>query len=180
MSLRNDLIKLAHENPELRADLLPLLKTAADQVIGWDSKYVTVNAKFSKGAGFSMDVEYRSKGFSTSQEQGAVYFDSETIREFEKTIAWIKGRVDRFTNDLAVEAKSHDASVQIWPDSDVQLDLRKNQLAYGTSVTFKIQDWKKFATLGPAIQRVCKRFGFQATSDMDDVIKTLTSVGGTK
>ena len=28
MSLRNKLIRLAHENPELRADLLPLLKEA--------------------------------------------------------------------------------------------------------------------------------------------------------
>jgi hypothetical protein len=31
MTLRNRLIRLAHDNPELRADLTPLLKTAA----GW-------------------------------------------------------------------------------------------------------------------------------------------------
>jgi len=36
MTLRNDLIKLAHENPELRAQLLPLVgKTAGSN--GWDT-----------------------------------------------------------------------------------------------------------------------------------------------
>lgn len=43
MSLRTDLIKLAHENPELRKDLLPLLK-AANTTYGGKTFPVDTNA----------------------------------------------------------------------------------------------------------------------------------------
>jgi len=87
--LRSRLIRLAHSNPSLRADILPVLKAAA----GMPPKFPQFEVRFGKGRGFTMmtDPPGYTRGDAQAVKDRAVEVFEAVVRPVLERAGYVIG-----------------------------------------------------------------------------------------
>ena len=104
-NLRNKIIRLAHEKPELRKDLLPLVKTAAS---AWDLDHFIGKADERKGR---VTVSLRATAKRRLMDPDEVAWISESIQDIGEIISRDHGQGDRLSGGPYVTAEGGKVTV---------------------------------------------------------------------
>lgn len=120
MSLRNKVIKLAHEKPELRKDILPLLKQGGRMVSeplgkhvdaaakGWlESLFMYVNKAVTSNQGVKLKDSNQVMRNAPLLYHGQSHFEWEEEGESESLTVEIYLNVEKGTLDVAIEGTEH-------------------------------------------------------------------------
>ena len=128
MSLRKELIKLAHSNPEFRADLLPLIKSAMEHDSPEALKQYLKdhpNADKKNHTVKKQEKSEKSKGkMSVKEWTSKVEKTKERISKNEKVIDDLKGEIEeQQTKTDEAKEKYMDARDEYWDMQNVEWDV---------------------------------------------------------